>query len=66
MQFRPVGIECPGEELTPEGADFSEKGVDRRSRLPAWAEKDSDVMVAITRPAFFDRDFCRSERLFWR
>jgi hypothetical protein len=38
--------------------------VDRRSRLPAWAEKDSDVMVAITRPAFFDRDFCRSERLF--
>jgi hypothetical protein len=25
MQFRPVGIECPGEELTPEGADFSER-----------------------------------------
>jgi hypothetical protein len=25
MQFRPVRIECPGEELAPEGADSSER-----------------------------------------
>src|SRR3981189_3071137 len=25
IQFRPVGIESPGEELAPEGTDFSER-----------------------------------------
>jgi hypothetical protein len=45
---------------------MSAKGLDCLWRLSAWEEKDSDVMVAITRPAFFDRGFCRSERLLWR
>ncbi len=25
MQFRPVGIECPDEELAPEGADIGKQ-----------------------------------------
>jgi hypothetical protein len=24
VQFRPVGVECPGEELAPEGAEFGD------------------------------------------
>ena len=54
MQFRPVGVECPGEELAPEGADFGE-GPDRPSRLRVGEEREPDVMVAMTRPAFFRR-----------
>jgi hypothetical protein len=25
MQFRPIGVECPVEELVPEGADIGER-----------------------------------------
>jgi len=46
----------PGEELTPEGAD-SAKGVDA-GRGVRWRKKDSNVMLAITRPAFFGHGFC--------
>ena len=49
MQFRPVGVEGPGEELAPEIADFGEglRWV-RPSRRSAGEESCSDVIVAMT------------------
>jgi hypothetical protein len=35
-------------------------------RLPAGAERDAEVNVAMTRPLFFIRGLCRGERLFRR
>ncbi len=64
MQFRPVGIEGPGEELAPEAQEFGESVGPRRGCRP-WRKEMLSVMVAMTRPCCFQsRLLPRYKRLF--
>src|ERR1700694_1281649 len=50
IQFRPVGIESPGDELAPEGTDFSERlgglAAGRRGGGRGWSDacRDQDLL----------------------
>jgi hypothetical protein len=48
----------------PQKVLISAKRLDRPSRLRALEERDSDVMVAMTRPAVFTRGLCRVRSAF--
>ena len=65
MQFRPVGIERPGEEVAPEGAEFGE-GFCGRTSAGGRDEEEADVIVAMTRPLFFIRAFSARNAVFRR
>jgi hypothetical protein len=59
VQFRPVGVEGPGEEGAPEGAEFGERL--SPANLPvAETEVEADVIVAMTRPVVFTAAFAAS------
>jgi hypothetical protein len=44
---------------------ISAKGLDRLARRFTVEERDSDVSVAMTRPAVFTRGLCRVRSAFW-
>jgi hypothetical protein len=63
MQFRPVGVECPGEELAPESLEFAD-GVG----LSVAAFRRGEGYRADSRhdePAFFVRRLLSHGALFW-
>jgi hypothetical protein len=63
IQFRPVGIESPGDELAPEGTDFSERvgAVAAACRGGKGSRSDACHDEALL---FFAGGFCRAERPF--
>ena len=45
MQFRPIGVESPGEELVPEGADLGEQAGLRDVAAACRGGSEADVMA---------------------
>jgi hypothetical protein len=62
MQFRPVGIERPGEEQVPEAPDFGEQ-----ARFAVLMVHDAGRRCESRHdgPAFLSGDFCRAQRFFF-
>jgi hypothetical protein len=63
MQFRPVGVECPGEELPPKGLNFSKKAGPLIAAL-RWVRKRCRAECRHDEPAFFVRRLLSRGALF--
>jgi hypothetical protein len=72
MQFRPIGIESPVEELVPEGADVGEQtGFANASACRGgvwfWRDDCHDAALPFSRATSFAASaFFRRHRQFWR
>jgi hypothetical protein len=64
MQFRPVGLERPGEEVTPEGAEFSEGFCRRAAARDRGGQGSRTDRCHDAASAFFIRGFSAKSAVF--